>query len=133
MLLRKALEVSDSPEFALLLLTWNGLPRAGACGHPWVVLQATGAGALSWESFGAIFLCIMLVPYLRCVLFAQLLKNLIIILERKHWTSNVTLQVSYSYFYYNGGVALAKMLHAVLSQRFKGTAVLVICCKMYKH
>lgn len=30
---------------------------------------------LSWESFGGIFLCIMLVPYLRYVLFAQLLKN----------------------------------------------------------
>lgn len=35
--------------------------------------------------------------------------------------------------YCNGGVALAKMLHTILSQRLKVTAVLVICCKMDMH
>lgn len=35
--------------------------------------------------------------------------------------------------YCNGGMALAKMLHTVLSQRLKVTAVLVIRCKMDMH
>lgn len=35
--------------------------------------------------------------------------------------------------YCNGGVALAKMLHTLLSQRLKVTAMLVICCKMNMH
>lgn len=37
------------------------------------------------------------------------------------------------YLYCNGGVALAKMLHTLLSQRLKVTAMLVICCKMNMH
>ena len=35
-------------------------------------------------------------------------------------------QILYGYLYRNGGGALAKMLHAILSQRVKVTAVLVI-------
>lgn len=35
--------------------------------------------------------------------------------------------------YCNGGVVLAKMLHTILSQRLKVTAVLVIRCKMDMH
>lgn len=35
--------------------------------------------------------------------------------------------------YCNGGMALAKMLHTVLSQRLKVTAVLAIRCKMDMH
>lgn len=35
--------------------------------------------------------------------------------------------------YCNGGVALTKMLHTILSQRLKVTAMLVIRCKMDMH
>lgn len=54
-------------------------------------------------------------------------------IERKHCTGNVTLQLLYGYLYFNGGVALAKMLDALLGQRLKVTAVLVVCCKMDVH
>lgn len=53
-----------------------------------MVLQLQGQALLSRESFGDIFLCLMLVPYLRYVLFAQLVKQLDHY-SRKHCTSSV--------------------------------------------
>lgn len=48
-------------------------------GIPGWYYRLQGQGLLLQESFGAIFLCIMLVLNLRYVLFAQLFKNLIIV------------------------------------------------------
>lgn len=95
-----------------------------------MVLQAAGACASIMGVLWGHFSVYHVSSIFKVCAICPASKKLIILLERKPCTGNVTLQV---FLYCNGGIALANILGAVLNQRFKVTAVLVICCKMYKH
>lgn len=95
---------------------------------PWMVLQPTAGASILGVLWEHLSMCIMLDTYLRYVSFAQLLRNLIIFLEKKHCTSTVTLQVPVVTSITEVQHLPKKVLHAILSV----TTVVGIWCKIHK-